>query len=81
MGKMGASKIIRGNVRRAQGKILPREPGEAFGVLAYSAALGWARGVAADSKTPKKRRNTRVLQTLRDFCNAGTNAVSSVGAA
>ena len=61
---------------RAQDKILAREPGGAFGVRAYSAAVGLARGLVARSMTSsrEKRRNTRALQTLRDFrCNLAKN--------
>ncbi len=53
---------------RAQDKILAREPGEAFGVRAYSAALGLAKKPGRLQHPSKgKRRNTRALQTLRDF--------------
>src|SRR5438477_824192 len=50
-------------------KMLCREPGEAFGVRAYSAAFGWGKDVTVDCKLHArgKRRNTRALQTLRDF--------------
>ncbi|MEY2427598.1 MAG: hypothetical protein QOJ40_483 [Verrucomicrobiota bacterium] len=48
---------------------LGREPGEAFGVRAYSAALDWRNMLPPVVKHPTKgkRRNTRALQTLREF--------------
>ena len=67
---------------RVEDKILPHEPGGAYGVPAYSAAPGSEQGLAGGSKTPSKgkRRNTRALQTLRDCRRARTNAVTSIGA-
>src|ERR1700704_5850365 len=48
---------------RALDKILAREPGGAFGVRAYSAALGLARSVAARSITLLKRKAAEYART------------------
>src|SRR5258705_2482898 len=54
-------------------KVLPGEPGEAFGVRAYSAAF-LLTSVLPSEAAPlanQERRNTRALQTLRDLRHAG----------
>ena len=44
-------------------KLLGREPGGAFGVRAYSAALGWARGVVVRGESSGIRAHSKRFAT------------------